>query len=81
MPPAKREMLVGDAAKRTGISRGMLEKWMRDAFLMKARPCPFGDAVFSEKGEWQYYIYPLRLKLYLAGSDLILTADRATPSE
>ena len=74
MPSVKRDLLTKDAAKLLPYSKATLEKWLRDAYMMKARPCPFGDAVYLDSGEWQYYIYPNRLALYLSGSDLILTA-------
>ena len=40
--------------------------------LMKARPCPYGDAVLTEKGEWQYYPLPERIKAYRNAEDLKL---------
>lgn len=76
MPASRREMLTKDAAKLLpGISRGVLEKWLRDAYLMKARPCPFAEAVLTEKGVWQYYIFVNRLNAYLEAKDLILTQE------
>jgi len=73
LPPSKREMTTREAAKIIpGMSEATLQKWLRDAYLMKARPCPFGDAVLSERGEWQYYVWPERLSAYKNAKDLIL---------
>ena len=78
MPATKREMLTTDAARLTpGMSSATLQKWLRDAYLMKARPCPFGDAVLTDKGEWQYYIWPARLEAYRAANDMILRQNTA----
>jgi len=74
MTVKKREMLTRDAVKLLPMSEPTLQKWLRDAYMQRARPCPFGEAVLTEKGEWQYLIFPVRLNLYLTGSDLILTA-------
>jgi len=75
MPASKREMTVSEAVKLLpGMSAETLKKWLRDSYLMKARPCPFGDGVLSAKGEWQYYIYPARINAYRNARDLTLTA-------
>ncbi len=69
MPPLKRAMSVSEAIKLLpGMSQATLTKWLRDAYLMKARPCPFGDAVLSDR--WCYYIYPDRLHAYINAVDL-----------
>ena len=69
MPASRREMLTKDAAKLLPMSQATLEKWMRDAYMLKAKPVPFGEAVLSESGRWNYYIFPKRLKIYLESSD------------
>ena len=76
MPATKREMTIKDAVKHLpGMSIATLSKWGRDAYMMKAKPVPFMDAVLSEGGEWQYYIYPKRLQAYLEARDLTLTQE------
>ena len=69
MPIPKREMMTKDAAKLLPMSQSTLEKWMRDAYMMKAKPVPFAEAVLTERGEWQYYVFPKRLKAYLDAKD------------
>ena len=76
MPPAKRDMTITEAVKfLPGMSAATLKKWLRDAYMMKARPCPFADAVITEKGEWQFYIWPDRLHAYRHAHDLILRKE------
>ena len=76
MPASRREMLTKDAAKLLpGMSRATLEKWMRDAYMMKAKPVPFAEAVLTERGDWQYYVFPKRLKAYLEAKDLTLVNE------
>lgn len=80
MPPSRREMTVVEAAKfMPGMSASTLMAWLRNSYLMKARPCPFGDAVLTDKGEWQYYIWPERLNAYRHAHDLILRQEAAAP--
>jgi len=75
MPARTRAMTVKEAVLHLGgMSEATLKKWLKDAYQMKAKPCPFGDAVLSVKGEWQYYIHPERLHAYMNAKDLILTA-------
>jgi hypothetical protein len=72
MPPLKREITTREAVKLTpGMSEATLQRWLRDAFLMKARPCPFGDAVYTGN-QWTYFIWPERLEAYRTAQDLIL---------
>jgi len=72
MPATKREITINEAIKYLpGMSTETLKKWLKDAYIMKARPCPFGDAVITEKGEWQYYIYKKRLEAYTTAQDIV----------
>jgi len=76
MPVSRREMQTRDAAKLLpGMSQATLEKWMRDAYMMEAKPVPFAEAVLTERGEWQYYVFPKRLKAYLEAKDLTLVKE------
>ena len=73
MAASKRDMTTLEASRLLpGMSQATLQKWLRDAYLMRARPCPFGDAVITERGEWQYYIWPDRFAAYRSATDLIL---------
>jgi hypothetical protein len=79
MPAARREITVGEAVKLLpGISNANLQKWLRDAYLLKAQPCPFGNAVWSEGGKWCYYVYPQRLNAYINASDMRVFAPTET---
>jgi len=73
MAAVKRDMTTLEAVKLLpGMSNETLKKWLRDAYLLKAQICPFGHAVITEKGIWQYYIYPERLNAYRTAKDLIV---------
>lgn len=72
MAARKRDMTIREAVGHLpGMSKDTLMKWLRDAYMQKCRPCPFGEAIVTEKGVWQYYIFPERLRIYLSGEDMI----------
>ena len=76
MPAVQREMTTDEAVKHLpGISVTTLRKWLREAYLMKAQVCPFGHAVLTDKGQWNYYLYPERLHAYITAQDLILRQE------
>ena len=70
MSRVKKELSIRDASKLLPMSEDLLKKWLRDSYLMKCKPCPYGDALLSDDNQWQYYIYPNRLDAFLNAKDL-----------